>query len=219
MGVRIIYHGFDFGSGYAAFLEYMRAGGAIMWVILGISVIAIAVTIERLIFFAMASANAARLEEAFTNAMSENGAASARQKMSLDGSSLARLFEEAAANWDAGAGGLNNMLESVVRKELYKWQSNLYALETAAKVAPLLGLLGTVLGMLEMFRTLNAGMPIDPSLVTGGIWKALFTTVAGLAAAIPAVIIHGLLAARIDREEEKLLSGIDFITRKRAGGG
>jgi biopolymer transport protein ExbB len=209
----MIFDGFDFGSGYAAFLEYMRAGGAIMWVIFGISVAALAVVIERLIFFAAMSADAARLEKAFVEAMPDNDAASARQKMSAYRGSLARLFEEAAANWSAG--GLKNRLESGVRKELYKWQDNLHLLVTAAKVSPLLGLLGTVLGMVEMFRSLSEGSAIDPAAVTGGIWKALFTTVAGLMVAIPVIVIHDLLAARIDREEEKLLGGMDFIMRQR----
>ncbi|MDR1579713.1 MAG: MotA/TolQ/ExbB proton channel family protein [Synergistaceae bacterium] len=214
----MIFSGFDFGSGYVAFMEYMRAGGTIMWVILGISIATLAIVIERFIFFAMMSVNATRLEEAFVDAMSEN-AASARQKMSLYRSSLGRLFEEAAANWNAAGDDLKNLLESGVRRELYKWQGNLHLIETAAKVSPLLGLLGTVLGMVEMFQTLSAGSAIDPAAVTGGIWKALFTTVAGLMVAIPAIMIHGLLSARIGREEEKLLRGMDFIMREHTGRG
>jgi biopolymer transport protein ExbB len=53
--------------------------------------------------------------------------------------------------------------------------------------------------------------------VTGGIWKALFTTVAGLTVAIPAIVAHGLLCGRIDREEESLRRGADFIVRERMG--
>jgi biopolymer transport protein ExbB len=207
-----------FEGGYSAFLEYMRAGGPIMWVILAISVVAAAVIIERIIFFTAASANAARLEEAFTDALSEGDATSAQRKMSLHGNSLGRLFGEGAANWSLGGDDLKNLLESGVRRELYEWERNLSLLETAAKVSPLLGLLGTVLGMVEMFHTLNVGGAVDAAAVTGGIWKALFTTVAGLIVAIPVIMIHGLLAVRIDREEEKLLRGVDFIMREHIGG-
>ncbi|MDR3322033.1 MAG: MotA/TolQ/ExbB proton channel family protein, partial [Synergistaceae bacterium] len=83
--------------------------------------------------------------------------------------------------------------------------------EIIARVSPLLGLLGTVLGMVEMFQTLNLGGSVNAEAVTGGIWKALFTTVAGLAVAIPVIIAHGILLGRINKEEEKLERGAEFL--------
>ena len=77
----------------------------------------------------------------------------------------------------------------VARRELQAMRSGLRALEVIASTAPLLGLLGTVLGMIAAFRALQAaGAGADPSVLAGGIWEALLTTAAGMAVAIPASV-------------------------------
>jgi biopolymer transport protein ExbB len=101
-----------------------------------------------------------------------------------------------------------------VRAEVFKWRRNLALLEIIIRAAPMLGLLGTVLGMVEMFRVLNVGGAIDAAAVTGGIREALFTTVAGLCCAIPLLIAHGLLSAAIDRREERLNRAADLWIRE-----
>lgn len=73
-------------------------------------------------------------------------------------------------------------------------------LEVIASLAPLLGLFGTVLGMIEAFRQLSeAGRQVDPSILSGGIWEALLTTAVGLAVAIPCVALLNWLDGRVDR--------------------
>jgi biopolymer transport protein ExbB len=190
----------------------MEAGGSIMWVILAISVISAAVVIERVIFFACASTDPKALEEKFQGAVSVSKVADVPGR-----SSMHRMFRAAGENWHLDDEGMKALLDAQVRRELFRWGKNLSILETAAKISPLLGLLGTVLGMVEMFRTLNLGGSVNSAAVTGGIWKALFTTVAGLTVAIPVIIAHGILAGRIDREEETLRRGADFIMGKRFG--
>ena len=77
----------------------------------------------------------------------------------------------------------------VARRELQRMRAGLRALEVIATTAPLLGLLGTVLGMIGAFRALQAaGTGADPSVLAGGIWEALLTTAAGMAVAIPASV-------------------------------
>ena len=79
-------------------------------------------------------------------------------------------------------------------------RSGCRALEMIASLAPLLGLLGTVLGMIEAFRQLEqAGMDVNPAVLSGGIWVALLTTAAGLGVAIPVVAVLNWLERRIDR--------------------
>ncbi|WP_407943295.1 MotA/TolQ/ExbB proton channel family protein [Mangrovicoccus ximenensis] len=78
--------------------------------------------------------------------------------------------------------------------------AGLRVLEIVAQVAPLLGLFGTVLGMIDAFRQLqSAGSGADPSLLAGGIWVALLTTAAGLAVAMPASVLLGWFDARLAR--------------------
>ena len=98
--------------------------------------------------------------------------------------------------------------ESVVREEVTRIAKNhierlrgwLRALELIANLSPLLGLLGTVLGMIEAFQKLeSAGNQVDPALLSGGIWQALLTTAVGLIVAIPALVAHQWLDRRVDR--------------------
>lgn len=75
--------------------------------------------------------------------------------------------------------------------ELKRLNKNLHILELIGRVAPLIGLLGTVLGMVEAFRVVaDMKGAVSPSMLAGGIWEALITTVGGLAVAIPAMVVH-----------------------------
>lgn len=80
-----------------------------------------------------------------------------------------------------------NTLMQVQMKGIY---SSMYFLKLCAAIGPLLGLLGTVLGMVDVFATLSERSMPDPSMLAGGIWEALLTTVMGLSLAIPALIVH-----------------------------
>ena len=82
------------------------------------------------------------------------------------------------------------------------------------KLSPLIGLLGTVLGMVEMFQALTLNAQVTSAVVTGGIWKALYTTVMGLCVAIPAIFAHHFLNSRVDAEEETLNRAADYLIRE-----
>jgi len=192
-------------------LNYMQQGGYIMWVILAMSVAALAVVIERIIFFKNNTIDAETLELAFGKAMFEGDKNKAYEIVSEKDTSLHRVFMAAYTHWNVSNEEIKLLVEQQIRREIYRWQKYLWLLELVAKLSPLLGLLGTVLGMVEMFYSLNVGGQISGAAVTGGIYKALFTTVAGLCAAIPFIFIHGMLVSRIDSEEETLNRGADFI--------
>ena len=195
-------------------LEYMISGGILMWIIAGLSVIAMAVVVERLLFFRSASTNPEALEEEFGKAVSENDIDAARKVVRSSQSSLHRLFFAAFAHWGVGREDMKLLVEQQVRREVYRWEKHLFILEIIGKTAPLLGLLGTVLGMVEMFQSLHLGGQVTAATFTGGICKALFTTVAGLVVAIPAIFAHGLLISRIDSEEEALNRAADYLIRE-----
>lgn len=84
--------------------------------------------------------------------------------------------------------------------DLHYLEAHLRGLEMAAAIAPLLGLLGTVVGLIDSFSRLGiAGTRVDPSMLAGGIWEALLTTATGLAIAIPALAAHYVLDGIIER--------------------
>lgn len=92
-------------------------------------------------------------------------------------------------------------IERVAQEEMSSVRSYLRALDNIAQVTPLLGLFGTVLGMIEAFRQLQeAGADVDPAILAGGIWVALLTTACGLAVAIPVSLFLSWLDGRLERE-------------------
>ena len=85
----------------------------------------------------------------------------------------------------------NDQIQVLLEKEIQKLQKFMPTLEIIAQVSPLIGLLGTVIGMIDSFNELElGGSLVDPSILAGGIWTALLTTAMGLIVAIPALISH-----------------------------
>ena len=100
---------------------------------------------------------------------------------------------------------LDAELEWKANAEVAALSRHVRALEIIAMVSPLLGLLGTVLGMIAAFRELSmAGGAANASLLAGGIWQALLTTAAGLIVAIPATVAAGLMTSRIDAAAQRM---------------
>ncbi len=126
-----------------------------------------------------------------------------------------RGFVPPDAGDSLGGEDLQVLADRAVQAELFAWQRHLNLLEIVVRVAPMLGLLGTVLGMVEMFRVLSVGAGIDAAEVTGGIREALFTTVAGLCCAIPLLIASGFLNGLVDRREERLYRAAGLWIREK----
>ena len=93
----------------------------------------------------------------------------------------------------------------VAGRELHGLQKGFRTLDAIAQISPLLGLFGTVLGMIEAFQAMqSAGATVDPSVLAGGIWVALLTTAVGLAVAMPVSIVLTMLETRVDNERAAL---------------
>lgn len=109
----------------------------------------------------------------------------------------------------AGGQTSRNLIEAEVSRvagaRLHDLQRGFRALDAISQVAPLLGLFGTVLGMIEAFRKLQeAGNAVDPSLLAGGIWVALLTTATGLAIAMPVSLILAWFETRLENERVEI---------------
>lgn len=124
----------------------------------------------------------------------------ANARLAADDSALARTVA-AAANGDRARSqaAARELAEITAAAEIETLRGGLRPLEFIAAVSPLLGLFGTVLGMLAAFQALEAaGDRVDPSVLAGGIWEALFTTAAGLAVAIPALALSNWFERTLD---------------------
>ena len=111
-------------------------------------------------------------------------------------------------------------LESDIREEIVRlsderinyYSSNLNSLQVIATIAPLLGLLGTVFGMIEAFQQMEmAGKNVDPSVLSGGIWEALLTTAVGLSVAIPIVIFESYFRNVIENFKNNIESAVTKV--------
>ncbi len=125
-----------------------------------------------------------------------------------------QIAEAAASRLQLGQGGahVSETLHPAAQREVTRLFSGIRTLELIGMVAPLLGLLGTVLGMIQSFRSLElAEGAANASILAGGIWQALLTTAAGLVVAIPALAEAAWLTARAEaetQEVETVLAGI-----------
>ena len=109
----------------------------------------------------------------------------------------------------------NDIREEITRlsdERINSYSSNLNSLQVIATIAPLLGLLGTVFGMIEAFQQMEmAGKNVDPSILSGGIWEALLTTAAGLSVAIPIVFFESYFRNPIDTFKNNIENSVTKI--------
>ncbi|QPH56147.1 MotA/TolQ/ExbB proton channel family protein [Pontivivens ytuae] len=171
-------------------MAFLEQGGITIWVIAALSVLTTALILWKILrLVSMGAWSGAATEEAVTLWVAGDPEA-ARRRLERRKSLRARLASAAIAarmSESYSKDDAREETERVARIELARARAGLRALELIATIAPLLGLLGTVLGMIAAFQALQeAGARADPAALAGGIWEALLTTAAGMAVAIPA---------------------------------
>lgn len=165
-------------------------GGFIMIPILVCSIIALAIVIERLYFIKTTQGDSEKTLNRFKESLSGNG----RFEEWVDGKSskdaMKRMIGEGLHLNKLPKWKMEERLSEVGQEEINKQNKYIRGLEVIASITPLLGLLGTVIGMVQAFSKVaeHKGI-VDPSLLAGGIWEALLTTAAGLSVAIPTMIM------------------------------
>ena len=126
-------------------------------------------------------------------------------------------YSFAANKMQLHGNALETEMWRMARIQVGQFSDYLKVLEVVATVAPLIGLLGTVLGMVEAFKAMElAGANVDPAVLSGGIWKALSTTAAGLIVAIPAFMIHSWLDSKAEKIASILQNDLEFFLAQAA---
>ena len=110
---------------------------------------------------------------------------------------MTRILLAGIINYEKSEAELKEILEEAGRQEMQAIRSHLTALGTIASVAPLLGLLGTVIGMISVFAIISQESSINPSMLAGGISEALVTTAVGMVIAVPALAFHNFFINRL----------------------
>ena len=177
----------------ARLLDFVNMGGGAMWAIAALSVLTVALILwklMRLLSFGAWSGgrHTARALELWAAGQTQQAPAALAGRSSLR-ARLALAAMQAALNPALDQTGAEAETARVARSLLARARAGLRGLELAATIGPLLGLLGTVTGMIAAFQALQeAGSRADPAALAGGIWEALLTTATGMAVAIPASI-------------------------------
>lgn len=195
-------------------LELLEVGGPVVAILLGMSVIALAIVLLKLWQFARLRLGARRFADRALEHWQAGRHQEALATLERQSSPLAAVLATAMEGSSRHDVDRETLREEVLRQAtavLESLRGHLRGLEVIASLAPLLGLLGTVLGMIEAFRRLQAaGSQVDPAVLSGGIWEALLTTAVGLAVAIPAVAALNWLERRVERFGHRLE---DTVTR------
>jgi len=181
-------------------LDVLVKGGPVMIPLLFCSVLAVAVALERLWYLYSTRGDSEDLMDEVKLALSQGKLLEAVQIAKRSRSQVAALIATGIAYSDRPREELKELLDEVGRDEVYKMERRLAVLDLVATVSPLLGLLGTVTGIIRTFNVIGAlqglGSPQDLSL---GIAEALITTAAGLIIAIPTVAVYQWIGSIIDR--------------------
>jgi len=178
-------------------VEQASEGGVALLVILGLSILFLAVTIERLLHLRARHIAPAGLTDAVLPLFESRKLAQVHAQVAGDESTLARVIAFIADNADADYARVSAGAGDIASLELRRHQQKFYALAIVATVAPIVGLLGTVLGMIDAFHVIafSDGMG-NPALLAGGISKALVNTAGGLSVALPALGMHHFMKHR-----------------------
>ena len=178
-------------------IDLFLKGGLLMYPLLACSLISLAVIIEKSIQLGR-TRGARQRAEAVLEAAAARDWARAESLVRGDETPLGRLLAAALAGRAAPRTDLENRLSRLGSLELKHLSRRLHLLELVGRISPMLGLTGTVTGLTRAFQTVAAlGQVSDPSLLAGGIWEALITTVAGLFIGIPTIIAYHLLDNRL----------------------
>lgn len=195
-------------------LHFMEDGGPVLYLLLVISVLALTLIIAKLIQFRMLRVHAHRFVEPALRNWHDGNKRKALGILRGQRNPVARVLEVALRGSVAGARSKELVKEEITRVaglELDNLRGGLRPLALIANISPLIGLLGTVLGMINAFQALqNAGNKVDPTILSGGIWVALLTTAAGLIIAIPTAAAHNWLEGVVYRAQRVME---DTVTR------
>ncbi|HET9418635.1 MAG TPA: MotA/TolQ/ExbB proton channel family protein [Chthoniobacterales bacterium] len=180
-------------------IEYIQKGGLLMWPILVCSIISIAVFAERLFYFHRASINVGEFLKGLTNLIQRRNFAEALHESAGTPGPIARVIHAAIIRHDAPRSELREIVQEAAQLEVPKLERYLGVLATLAFLAPLLGLLGTVTGMIDAFGTISShGGYATVTELSSGIYKSLLTTAAGLVVATPTFVAYSYLSSRVN---------------------
>lgn len=184
--------------------EIFDKGGVVVWVLLGYSVLALALIIERLMQFMLMGRLPAEFEQRLPEVLARGELGEWLTRIKGPEVTILKGTLDASA---AGVKDLTRVAQRIGSVELQRMERGFRTLGILGNTAPLLGLLGTIIGMIKAFMVIEqAGGRVDAQALAGGIWEAMLTTGVGLAVAIPVLLLLHMLEGMADRRAQSMRS-------------
>jgi len=189
---------FRFISDMPDWWEELKSGGSLMWPICFVGILGVIIAFERLLVLLRESKKTQQLSATVTPVIQQGKWEEALQLCSRSTAGLARVLTAGINHRQEAPEVLESVIEEAIQGTMKPLDRNMASLQIIAVVAPLLGLLGTVTGMIATFQMLTIYGSGDPRMMSGGISEALITTEYGLFIAIPIILVHGYFQGRVN---------------------
>jgi len=181
-------------------LDLFIKGGPVLWFIVGLAVIETAIVIERLLYYRRVRLDEGKLFSRVKSSLEKGYFDEALSICDSNMSPLGALLRVGIEHREESDEGLRQIMKDASNQEIPRLEKYVSVLDTIAHIGPLCGLLGTVTGTMKAFGVLGTfGAVSDPTLLAKGISEALVTTVAGIVAAVPAVIFYNYFVVKVNR--------------------
>ena len=180
-------------------IDLIQKGGPLMWLLLGASILMVGVVAERLTYLHRSTISVSDFLRGLSKLIQRGSYAEAQIECKSTAGPVARVVYAAIVRPDLARADLKEIVQEAGQLEVPRLDTHLALLSTIANVAPLVGLLGTVSGMIRAFVTISAQSGyVSANVLSSGIYQSLLTTAAGLVVAIPAYVAHNYLSTKVN---------------------
>ncbi len=197
--------------------KFIEGGPSFMASVLMCLIFGLAIAIERIIYLNLASTNTEKLLKKIEEAYATGGVEAAKEVCRNTRGPVASIFYQGISRADEGIDVVEKAVVSYGSVQMSQLENGLSWIQLFISIAPMLGFMGTVIGMIGAFDAIQAAGDISPNVVAGGIKVALITTVTGLIVAIILQIFYNYLVAKIDSivvsMEDASISLIDILVK------
>ncbi len=197
--------------------KFIEGGPAFMGIVLLVLIFGLAISIERIIYLTLSATNTKKLLVSIENALDDGGLEKAKEICRDTRGPVASIFYQGLLRYDAGVEEVEKSIVSYGSVITGRLESGVSWISLFIALAPMLGFMGTVIGMIQAFDDIAAAGDISPQIVASGIKIALLTTVFGLIVAIILQIFYNFIIAKIDslvnEMEDSSISFIDIINK------
>ena len=197
--------------------KFIEGGAGFMSLIIICLIIGLALAIERILYLSFSKINTKKLVEKVEAALQEGGIEKAKEVCRNTRGPVASIFYQGLLRYDQGLDTVEKSIVSYGSVQMSNMESGLSWISLFIAIAPSLGFLGTVIGMIQAFDAIQAAGDISPNVVAGGMKVALITTVAGLIVAMILQVFYNYILAKIDSlsidMEDASISLVDILTK------